>query len=652
MRKSILFIAAGILALGANAKDVHKNAQLSKARANVSRNNVADVRITPVNGNNHQAKGTAAAFHSEHFDTGLPANWAVGSTTGNGTWKWFPNGQQSGSAFHIGAIATTTGFMIYDSDSIGTASPGLNPVGWMSNGTAPFNCTGHTTVALNFNEYFRSFNDSCFVDVSTSPTFATSTRFAVSPNNSLNGNDFVATNPYNCFINITSVAANQAAVYIRFFYFGPVDGGYSWQVDDMTLSELDPVNVALHGSFLFNDTIGAYNSSIGNVASTFRDTIAPITMLNNIGANAQSGFTVNAKIFKNNVQVYNQTKTVTALPISAVDSIVEFPKYLPDAVAPGGSPDSYFAAFSSSVTGNANTTQLVDTVRFTVTDTLWSQFTNTSAGSFFIHKPASQGETSAYLGARFDVPPGATDTITGISVAFGSGTTAGTMVQVQVYKLDNPSSNGWLPQYSTFVQALGAGEISTTTSVIFKYFPMQLDAAYPILSEGTWAAVVTPVNAPTSSTVTVISSTPNPATGFAGFFGQSDTSGNAGNFTFGFQSEATGVTSIPLVRLHFATNHAVLNTANLVSNLNIGQVYPNPANNEVNIPFATTTDANVNVSIMNTVGQVVKSQSLGRVNAGTSKIATFSTSDMASGVYFYSIEVNGARTTNRFVVSH
>jgi hypothetical protein len=95
-----------------------------------------------------------------------------------------------------------------------------------------------------------------------------------------------------------------------------------------------------------------------------------------------------------------------------------------------------------------------------------------------------------------------------------------------------------------------------------------------------------------------------------------------------------------------------VSTKNLVSNLNIGKVYPNPANNSVNIPFALTEDANVNVSLRNTFGQVVKTQSVGHVSAGTSKVVTFSTSGLANGIYYYSIEVNGVNTTSSFVVSH
>lgn len=645
MRKTLLFIAAGIVALGANAKDVHKNAHGNEANVALHKNNAKDVHITPVN-HHLAAKATAAAFYSEHFDSALPAGWTTGADGGvNGTWKWFPNGQQSGSQYHIDAIATTTGFMIYDSDSIGAANPSKNPVGWMK--TAAINCTSHSTVAITFNEYFRSFNDSCFVDVSNDGT--NWTRYAVNPNNNLNGNDYVSTNPYNVFINATTVAGGHATVYVRFYYYGPVDGGYSWQVDDLALAELEPHNVAVHDGFLYSDSVGTYASSIGNVPFVFADSISPVIKLDNLGANAENA-SITATIYKNATQVYTNTMT-SALPISAQDSLVEFPYYDPGQTA--SSIGDYQCVFTVSVTGNANTTQLTDTVSFSVTDTIWSQNQGLTSGGYYVHRPATLGESSFFTGTRFDVPAGASDTITGISVAFDNSTTPNSVVQVQVYQLDNPSSAGWIPKYATLVHTLSGTEISTNSNLVYAFLPMDLSGSqYPILTEGTWAAVVTAIGAPASSTVTVLSTAPNPATPYAGFFGQSDTSHNNGDFDFGFQNEATGITSIPLVRLHFGVQQGNLNIANVSGNVNIGVAYPNPANNTVSIPFTLATDANVNVSIMNTAGQVISSQSLGKVASGSLKTTTFSTAGLANGMYFYSIDVDGVRNTGRFAVTH
>ncbi|MBS1779142.1 MAG: T9SS type A sorting domain-containing protein [Bacteroidetes bacterium] len=88
---------------------------------------------------------------------------------------------------------------------------------------------------------------------------------------------------------------------------------------------------------------------------------------------------------------------------------------------------------------------------------------------------------------------------------------------------------------------------------------------------------------------------------------------------------------------------------NVNSNVINANAYPNPATSEVSIKFGLKQAANTNVSIMNTVGQIIATQNAGNVNTGS---VTFSTANLANGLYFYTIEANGQRTTNRFVVAH
>ena len=86
--------------------------------------------------------------------------------------------------------------------------------------------------------------------------------------------------------------------------------------------------------------------------------------------------------------------------------------------------------------------------------------------------------------------------------------------------------------------------------------------------------------------------------------------------------------------------------------VNVGNPFPNPANNTISLPITMKESANVNVTLSNMVGQVMATQNLGMVNANVSKNATFSTAGIANGVYFLTVEANGARSTTRFVVAH
>jgi len=94
-----------------------------------------------------------------------------------------------------------------------------------------------------------------------------------------------------------------------------------------------------------------------------------------------------------------------------------------------------------------------------------------------------------------------------------------------------------------------------------------------------------------------------------------------------------------------------LNIAN-IPGATIGNIFPNPANNTVSVPVTMKETASVNVTLSNTIGQALATQNLGQLSANQTKNATFNTSSIANGIYFLTVEANGARTTSRFVVAH
>lgn len=77
--------------------------------------------------------------------------------------------------------------------------------------------------------------------------------------------------------------------------------------------------------------------------------------------------------------------------------------------------------------------------------------------------------------------------------------------------------------------------------------------------------------------------------------------------------------------------------------------YPNPVNEELNIPFTFNASTDVTVTVSNLLGQVVATKNITNVSKG---IATFNTQNLPSGVYNYSVVANGNRTTGRVVVAH
>jgi hypothetical protein len=79
---------------------------------------------------------------------------------------------------------------------------------------------------------------------------------------------------------------------------------------------------------------------------------------------------------------------------------------------------------------------------------------------------------------------------------------------------------------------------------------------------------------------------------------------------------------------------------------------PNPATAELNVPVLLNENANVKVTLINIMGQVVASQDLGQVNAGQQANATFNVSALSNGIYMCTVDANGQRVTERVSVAH
>lgn len=139
---------------------------------------------------------------------------------------------------------------------------------------------------------------------------------------------------------------------------------------------------------------------------------------------------------------------------------------------------------------------------------------------------------------------------------------------------------------------------------------------------------------------------------------QSRYPGHNGSTTFTYRGHNLLIPSVaysadgytPTWDMHvICTSCPPLTVTKFNTNIFASRAYPNPATSEITITFGLKEAANTNVSIMNTVGQVIATQNAGNVTTGQ---VVFSTANLANGVYFYTVEANGERTTNRFVVAH
>ena len=616
------------------------------------------------------AKSTVATpFFTDTFSfTSITSGrWTTTGNTGTDSWRIDTAGTSYLST--INSTTRRTGFLLYDAFGNGaTKHPGVNPqYGYV---TSPvISCTGHPNVGVQFQSYHRHLSDTTFVDVSTN-NFSTFTRFPVYVNNTLGGNA-ETDNPTLVVINISNPAANNSNVRVRFTYAGGYSGvgtngaggTYGWEIDDFALVDLDPVDLGISKSGIVSlsgpNGISArgFSStySFTSIPLTLADTVYPVTFLSNYGNSTQANTVVTAMYYNNGSLVKSEVDTVSYSDINGVDSAAFFSMgYKPTNTG------SYFIALSINPAGDAQASNNVDTIRFTVTDSLY-----TSYGTRLLYRYPlfTAGSSTEYKGARFTIGVGKTDTVTSVSVAFAPApyTTIGQQVQAQLYKATGSGTNfSWSPVARTTTLTLAASDISTggsgsPTNIVFTTLPMSIgkNISSLILNDGDYAVVVTTVNATSPVSILSNSSAFPHAPSYVGYQGQSDTSLNNANFNFGAGLNTgirTGSVDVPLVRANFGSTRGL--SVNSISGSSIGKVYPNPANTTLNVQVTQAIGATVSVSLSNIMGQTLQTQSLGNMGANTTKTASFNTASLAPGVYIYTVEANGVRLSNRVVIAH
>jgi hypothetical protein len=679
MKKLFSLSVAGLMAIAANAQRVQQTmpdvVHLPAAVNNIPRT-TPTFTVKP----HSNAKGTAMTafvadtFKSTSIGTG-PNDWIAGGNTGTDSWVW-----KNTASTNLSALNSTTkagGWLAYDAWNIAKLHANTQPqIGYV---TSPsYSTLGHTYVGVVFQQYTQRLADSFFVDVSTN-NFASFTRYNVNPNNGLGGN-LTTDNPSQAVINITAAAANQPSVKIRFYYKGVYSGTgtngsggtYGWSVDDFYLVELDPVDLGLINSAVVM-TLGQGTgvTPVGTMPKLFVDSLFPLTAVNNIGGTAQNNVTVNAAITLSGSPVYTKNLTFASMPINAYDSLADFsslPGYVPTASG------VYSANFSMTQAGDGNTANNTDAVPFNVSDSSLAVFTgyieatkkldpNYFAGGYYLHSAGSSTNPPGYAfytGSIFEIPAGSKkDTITSVSLCVYPGTTVGSKLQVELYQLVGTSPNQtYNPKGKSAVYTITTADVSTSGNYKFISIPLSIGTSksWTIADAGTWAVVVRPV-APTPSQFMVLASAPPAApASLVGRYGVNDTSADV-TYTFGQDLTATGNFSthenMAALVVNFGNSKALLpNSVKEIAAVSIGTAFPNPANNTLNIPVSGIRNAEVNVSMSNLLGQVLKTQVLGTVSAGQTKTAIFSTSDLANGIYLYTVESNGERVTNRVVVTH
>lgn len=124
-----------------------------------------------------------------------------------------------------------------------------------------------------------------------------------------------------------------------------------------------------------------------------------------------------------------------------------------------------------------------------------------------------------------------------------------------------------------------------------------------------------------------------------------------GDFRFKFNFENGGGNNFYLDDINIysgSPSDEIISGLDENSAINAFELFPNPADDELNVRFSLSSDEAVNITVVDILGKTIQHQQIKGV-AGAN-LVMMDTNKLAPGVYFITVEANGSATTEQFVV--
>ncbi len=541
----------------------------------------------------------------------------------------------------IDALVSTTaenGFAMVDSDLYGGEEGGTEIENCWIQTVNPIDCSGQATVALGFENFYRMWdggsddgNEYCLVEVSldgtTWPDINTyevseadpGTRYELWPDM---GTQDPVSNPTYKFFDLSSIAAGESTVYLRFRWKGT--WGYAWMIDDLEMFDLPDDNLAVTGvTYSDLENTGIYELGVYSLQQptelVFRADVV------NLGANDQTGVDMTVNINGTSVG----TGAAEDVLYGESDSLFLYGYAVPDAV---GDYDIEYVVnmtnedFDPSDNGGAQS--------FSVTE--WQM--GRDNGVFETFRPNADYADVWRGGPIYDIF--VDGVIYALDIALWENSVPGSDITGYIMDSNSPASDGLVPDdiigQSDELEVAGnllntiddEGAIKWTTLVLQDPVEVFAGDAY-LAAVGTFSG----------AGVSVLGS-PNTHDFSNYVFGDFGTAGEDWYWT------STNL----LIRLNFNPDATVNVEENIVAdNVTLSQNYPNPATDNTRISFEMKAAGTVSLEVYDVTGKLVINRSEGTLPTGTHTI-DLNVNDLTAGVYQYSLIVDGTRLTRPMMV--
>lgn len=527
---------------------------------------------------------------SEDFANGIPTDWMVSTATGPVMWKYTLVGHTG--AYPTAPLASTTsgnGWVIADSDADNTSGGANEDTRLISH---KIDLTGFPNVKLQFQQMFRRWqSDITTVQISTDSV--TWTNYVINGSITQSGTP----NPDYVNIDISSIAGNQATVWVSFWWQGAWD--YGWQIDDIAIKEISNNDIAMKNE-MFGQNVEYYM-----IPTAQSQPMIFSSDVENIGMLTQTNIALDVVVNDGATNVYTgNSSTLASLAPWTTDSLGFSSGFTPTALG------NYTITFNMNQTETddvpANNTRMKT---ITVTDTVYALDNNNYQGQWYNQESGPGSSNPFVIGGVYDFYTN--DVASSISVYIGNNTDIGVLFAVKIYEWDGAA---W-----SFVNE--SDLYTVTANDLDNWVTVQLFAGVPVLAGGSYLAAVEHY-------------------GGADYLWIGYSSNSNRGYTVSSDDGAAfnNQPRVPMIRLNLGSAVGIEENEMLAS-----AIYPNPANETINLTLNNVNE-NVLVEMIDVAGKIVLTKNC----IGNSVL---NVADFARGIYTIRLTANNAVQTTQVVLT-
>jgi hypothetical protein len=558
-----------------------------------------------------------------------------GSAAGSSPWAIVSAQAPNLSSQGFPAIASTSGqpFALINSDSFPSGSQDDYLV--VKVGTSLVGVNG---AVLSWQQYFRRFQETHKVEVSNDSTNWTevyNSSLTIPVNTTIN-------NPTTVSVNITSVAANQANVWIRFHYVGQWD--WFWAVDDISIVEPPANDLILESYSIFNkELIGFYGQVPQHLLS---DSVATEGALYNFGLNNQTTTRFNTKVNLGTNTLINDNTPNFTMASDSRDTVTSTGFFATAGLMKG---DYSVVLTVESDSTDANPTDNTVTMPWSVTDSVYSSMSKTFSRATTLGTASFTGNADGFIAASL-LELTTADTLTAIRIHLGSTTVPGGFITAAV-RDTNGLANGEYANAFSFTTLISSADYTVTAAdVAAGYVDIEIPTnlfGVPqdvVLQPGAYFLSAELISNAGSNHIRIVDDLTYEV--FAPFYQSiiflpAPPNAAARWYTNGVSMGIAGVFG-DATRLGLSVEEP--------SVASFQTVYPNPAKDVVNVNYQLTKAADVTIAIRDIAGRLVLQSNEGFVYEGAQK-AALNLNGLNAGMYFVELNAGGAVAQQKLIIS-